>query len=177
MSNKYKNIFLIGMMGCWKSTVGRKLATSLSWEFIDTDDEIEEATEQSIVDIFYQRGEARFREMEKAYFLEKSAQSGYVISTGGGIILAEENRNSLKNNGITILLKASPETLSNRIKNSDVRPLLNGADDLIQLSNIWQERKEFYEESADVIIQTDRLNPAQVVDLIIKKLEKKNAND
>ena len=115
--------------------------------------------------------------MEKAYFLEKSAQSGYVISTGGGIILAEENRNSLKNNGITILLKASPETLSNRIKNSDVRPLLNGADDLIQLSNIWQERKEFYEESADVIIQTDRLNPAQVVDLIIKKLEEKNAND
>jgi len=74
-------------------------------------------------------------------------------------------------------LKASPEILSNRIKNSDVRPLLNGADDLIQLSNIWQERKEFYEESADVIIQTDRLNPAQVLDLIIKKLEEKNAND
>lgn len=177
MKNKYKNIFLIGMMGCWKSTVGRKLATSLGFKFIDTDDEIEEATGESIVDIFNERGETQFRKMEMAYFVEKSLQSGYVISTGGGIILTEANRNSLKYNGITILLKASPEILSNRIKNSGVRPLLNGADDHNQLSAIWEERKEFYEESANLTIETDILNPTQVVELIIKKLEQKNEND
>jgi len=169
------NIFLIGMMGSWKSTIGKKLARLLDSEFVDTDDEIEEATEMSVAEIFQYRGEAQFREMETAFFVEKSQQPGYVISTGGGIVVTETNRIALRNNGITIFLKASPETLSNRIKNTDKRPLLHGDDPLFRLSKIWKERKEFYEESAHLTIETDRLNSAQTLDRIIKKLEANNA--
>jgi len=169
------NIFLIGMMGSWKSTVGKKLATSLDLKFVDTDDEIEEATEQTVAEIFEERGEAQFREMETAYFVEKSQQFGYVISTGGGIVVSDANRNALQNNGITIFLKASPETLSHRIKNTNKRPLLHGDDPLMKLSKIWKDRKEFYEASTHLTIETDRLNPVQVLEIIIKKLEAYNA--
>ena len=169
------NIFLIGMMGSWKSTIGRKLARSLDSKFIDTDDEIEEATAMSVAEIFQERGESQFREMETAYFVEKSQQSGYIISTGGGIVVTEKNRVALRNNGFTIFLKASPETLSNRIKNTDKRPLLHGDDPLFRISKIWNERKEFYESSAHLIIETDRLNPVQVLEIIIEKLDANNA--
>ena len=169
------NIFLIGMMGSWKSTVGKKLAKLLDLKFVDTDDEIEEATEQTVVEIFEVRGEAQFREMESAYFVEKSQQPGYVISTGGGIVVSEANRIALQNNGITIFLKASPETLSHRIKDTEKRPLLHGDDPLMKLSKIWKDRKDFYEASAHLTIETDRLNPAQVLEIIIKKLDVKNA--
>jgi shikimate kinase len=168
---QYQNIFLIGMMGSWKSTVGKKLATALILKFIDTDDEIEESTEQTIADIFDERGESQFREMESAYFMEKSKQSGYVISTGGGIVLTEMNRFVLKNNGISIFLMASPETLSHRIKNTDMRPLLHEDNQLMELSKIWKDRKELYEASAHLTIETDSLNPEQVLEIIIKKLE------
>ena len=169
------NIFLIGMMGSWKTTVGKKLATLLDLKFVDTDNEIEEATEQTVAEIFEERGEYQFREMETAYFVEKSQQSRYIISTGGGIVVADANRNALQNNGITIFLKASPETLSHRIKNTNKRPLLHGDDPLMELSKIWKSRKEFYEASAHLTIETDRLNPVQVLEIIIKKLEAYNA--
>jgi len=169
---QYQNIFLIGMMGSWKSTIAKKLATELVLKFIDTDDEIEEATEQTVADMFdEQEGESRFRKIESAYFVEKSQQSGYVISTGGGIVLRETNRIALQNNGISIFLMASPEILSHRIKNTDTRPLLDKDNQLKKLSKIWKDRKELYEESAHLTIETDYLNPAQVLEIIIKKLE------
>jgi len=170
----FSNIFLIGMMGSWKSTVGEKLASSLDLQFIDTDNEIEEAMQQTVAKIFEERGEAQFREMETAYFVEKSQQPGFVISTGGGIVVTEANRIALQNNGITIFLKASPETLSHRIKNTDERPLLHGEYPLFRLSKIWKERQKFYEESAHLTVETDLLNPVQVLEIIIKKLEMKN---
>ena len=89
---KDKNLFLIGMMGSWKSTVGRNLASTLDMEFIDTDDAIEEMTEMKVKDIFREFGEKRFREMETAFFIEKAKQLGQIFSTGGGIVLGEENR-------------------------------------------------------------------------------------
>ena len=168
---QYQNIFLIGMMGSWKSTVAKKLATELVLKFIDTDDEIEEATDQTVADIFDERGESRFRKIESAYFVEKSQESGYVISTGGGIVLRETNRIALQNNGISIFLMASPEILSHRIKNTDTRPLLDKDNQLKKLSKIWKDRKELYESSAHLTIETDHLNPAQVLEIIIKKLE------
>ena len=168
---QYQNIFLIGMMGSWKSTIAKNLATELMLKFIDTDDEIEEATEATVADIFDEQGESRFRKMESAYFVEKSQQSGYVISTGGGIVLRETNRIALQNNGISIFLMASPEILSHRIKNTDTRPLLDKDNQLKKLSKIWKDRKELYEESAHLTIETDYLNPAQVLEIIIKKLE------
>ena len=160
------------MMGSWKSTVGRKLASTLDMEFIDTDDAIEEMTEMKVKDIFREFSEDRFREMETAFFVEKTKQSGHVFSTGGGIVLSAENRKVLKENGTTFLLDAFPKTLTDRIHNTSKRPLLIDSDNLEdRLQTIWQDRSELYKNSAHHIIKTDELKPAQVLDEILKILE------
>ena len=160
------------MMGSWKSTVGRNLASTLDMEFIDTDDAIEEMTEMKVKDIFSEFGEDRFREMETAFFIEKAKQSGYVFSTGGGIVLSAENRKVLKENGTTFLLDAFPKTLTDRIHNTIKRPLLIDSDNIEdRLKTIWNDRSELYKNSAHHIIKTDELKPAQVLDEILKILE------
>ena len=160
------------MMGSWKSTVGRNLASTLDMEFIDTDDAIEEMTEMKVKDIFSEFGEDRFREMETAFFIEKAKQSGYVFSTGGGIVLSAENRKVLKENGTTFLLDAFPKTLTDRIHNTIKRPLLIDSDNIEdRLKTIWNDRSELYKNSAHHIIKTDKLKPAQVLDEILKILE------
>ena len=173
---KDKNIFLIGMMGSWKSTIGRKLADALNLEFIDTDDAIEEVTEMKIADIFREFGEDKFREMEMAFFVEKAKQNGKLFSTGGGIVLSAENRSVLQKNGITFLLEASPKTLESRIRNTSKRPLLTDCDNLEErLQLIWDERHQFYLDSAHHVISTDDLEPPQVLDEILKILEVSSA--
>ena len=160
------------MMGSWKSTVGRNLASTLDMEFIDTDDAIEEMTEMKVKDIFREFGEDRFREMETAFFVEKAKQSGHVFSTGGGIVLSAENRKVLKENGTTFLLDAFPKTLTDRIHNTTKRPLLADSDNIEdRLKTIWNDRSELYKNSAHHIIKTDKLKPAQVLDEILKILE------
>ena len=89
------NLFLIGMMGSWKSTVGQELAETLEMEFIDTDDVIEEMTDMKVVDIFKEFGQKRFREMESAFFIEKAKVPGQIFSTGGGIVLEKKNRKAV----------------------------------------------------------------------------------
>jgi len=167
-----ENLFLIGMMGSWKSTVGRKLAEALKLEFIDTDDAIEEMTEMKVVDIFREFSEEKFREMETAFFVEKAKQSGQVFSSGGGIVLGAENRKVLQENGTTFLLDASPATLANRIHNTQKRPLLTDSENLEGwLQTIWDERSQFYTECAHYVVCTDELDPPQVLDEILKILE------
>ena len=168
---KNTNLFLIGMMVSWKSTVGRKLAAVLDLEFIDTDDAIEEVTEMKVDDIFQEFGEEKFREMETAFFVEKAKQTGQLFSTGGGLVLSAENRNVLQENGITFLLDASPTTLAKRIHNTSKRPLLPESDNLeAQLQKIWDERRGYYTESAHHIIATDELHPEGVIGEIMKIL-------
>ena len=166
------NLFLIGMMGSWKSTVGQKLAEVLDMSFIDTDDAIEEMTEMQLVDIFREFGEKRFRKMESAFFIEKAKQSCQIFSTGGGIILVKENRKVLQNNGICFFLNATSQTLAQRIHNTDKRPLLIDSDNLEdRLQTIWNNRSRFYKDCAHHIIETDELKPPQVLDEILKILE------
>jgi shikimate kinase len=172
-----ENLFLIGMMGSWKSTVGRKLAEALNLEFIDTDDAIEEVTEMKVADIFREFGEDKFREMETAFFVEKAKQKGQLFSTGGGVVLSAENRKVLQENGITFLLDATPQTLAKRIHNTNKRPLLTDSDNLEErLQQIWDERHQLYLDCANHIIQTDELKPPQVLDEILKILELTNAD-
>ena len=171
------NLFLIGMMGSWKSTVGRKLAETLDMEFIDTDNAIEEMTEMKLADIFREYGENRFREMESAFFIEKAKQPGQIFSTGGGIVRNEDNRNVLQNNGICFFLHTEPQTLAQRIHNTDKRPLLAGSDNLEdRLQNIWEDRNQFYKECAQYTVNTDPLKPPQVLNEILKILEVPIAN-
>ena len=172
-----QNLFLIGMMGSWKSTVGRKLAVALDLEFIDTDDAIEEVTEMKIADIFREFGEDKFREMETAFFVEKAKQHGQLFSTGGGVVLSAENRSVLQKDGITFLLDASPQTLASRIHNTSKRPLLTDSDNLEEwLQQIWDERHQLYLDCAKHVIPTDDLKPPRVLDEILKILEVTNAN-
>ena len=174
---KNRNLFLIGMMGSWKSTIGRKLAKALNLEFIDTDDAIEEVTEMKVADIFREFGEDKFREMETAFFIEKAKQPGQVISTGGGIVLGAETRKVLRENGTTFLLNASPTTLANRIHNTKKRPLLTDSKNLEgRLQKIWNERSQLYKECAHHIIKTDEMEPSQVLDEILKILEVSSAD-
>tara|TARA_B100000315_G_scaffold260900_1_gene327038 strand:+ start:6616 stop:7170 length:555 start_codon:yes stop_codon:yes gene_type:complete len=168
-----KNIFLIGMMGSWKSSVGRLLAIELEMELIDTDDAIEEMTEMKISEIFSELWEAKFRDMESAFFIEKSIQTGYVFSTGGGIVLSKENRNALQNNGTSILLKANPKILANRLKNTQKRPLLSNSKELeTRLTLIWNERQTLYESSAHVTVDTDDLESVDVVQKILEQRDR-----
>ena len=164
-----KNIFLIGMMGSWKSTIGNKLANFLNYKYIDTDVAIEKIMKMKISKIFSEYGEKKFRSIEESYFVEKSKDKGFVFSTGGGIILGVKSRMALKNNGITILLKASTKTIYNRIITTNGRPLLNNLNDSeITLEKMWLKRKKFYYENADFIVETDHLQPDQVINRILK---------
>ena len=160
------------MMGSWKSTVGHELSKVMDMEFVDTDDAIEEINEMKMADIFKEFGEKRFREMEKAFFIEKAKQPGQIFSTGGGIILRKENRKVLQNYGICFFLEASLQTLADRIHDTTKRPLLTDSDYIEdRLQNIWQERREFYRNCAHHIIKTDELKPPEVLDEILKILE------
>ena len=172
MTTSNNNLFLIGMMGSWKSTVGRELSKVMDMEFVDTDDAIEEINEMEMADIFKEFGEKRFREMEKAFFIEKAKQPGQIFSTGGGIILRKENRKVLQNYGICFFLEASPQTLADRIHKTTKRPLLTDSDNLEEtLQTIWNDRSELYQNCAHHIIKTDVLNPPEVLDEILKILE------
>ncbi|MCH8011283.1 MAG: shikimate kinase [Candidatus Marinimicrobia bacterium] len=178
------NIFIIGMMGSGKTTVGKQLAKKLNMSFVDIDETVEMVTGMSISEIFEIFGEEKFREMESAFFIEKSKQDHQIFSTGGGIVLRSENRNILKTNGTTILLRNKPETLTVRLKSSpedpssegpcgeNSRPLLYNSFNLNdRLTKIWNERKSYYESSAKYIIDTDELTYNEVVKKIARYLQ------
>jgi shikimate kinase len=149
------NIVLVGFMGTGKSTVGRFLAEKLGWEFIDTDHYIEKQEKMSIAELFNKHGEPYFREIETRSILEIMEKSNQVISTGGGAVLAEENRRSLKANGFVVALTASLETIIQRVGGDRNRPLLQGKANEI-VPQLLKLRKHAY-DFADFTISTDRL--------------------
>jgi len=157
------NIALTGMMGSGKTTVGKKLSEILkNAVFIDTDDEIVKAEGRTINDIFSLYGEEYFRKRETEV-LQKILQNGnQVISTGGGIIKSSRNAGLLKQNAHIIYLKANAETLYERVKNNKERPLLNCEDIKRKIEFLIKERKEMYENCADIIISTDKLTTDEI---------------
>lgn len=166
------NIYLIGMMGSGKSVVGKELAKKLNMNHIDIDNDIEFINEMKISDIFINSGEKKFREMESAYFMEKSKQENNIFSTGGGIILREENRLVLKNNGITFFLEADCQILLDRIKDISNRPLLLKNNPLDDVLSIWKKRKKYYHESSHHTINSNQLSISDVINEIVEKLNK-----
>ena len=172
MKKLNSNIYLIGMMGSGKSTIGRMLAEKLNKNFIDTDDKIEEFTGLKIPEIFEAFGEKRFREMEESYFIEKSQLNDLVISTGGGIVISLNNRKVLKSSINTIYLKAQPEILAERVsKKKDKRPLLKDEISITnKLTNIYNERNKLYEQSANYIIETDTLTKIEKFNKVLSCL-------
>jgi len=174
------NIVLIGYRCTGKSTVGKLLSKRLKWKFLDTDDLIENKTGLSIEDIVIGKGWEEFRKIEKQIVKQVYKLDKYVISTGGGVILDRENVNRLKKNGWVIWLKASPETIRNRmLKDQEagfIRPSLRGDDPIEEIRDILKKRAPFYKEAADFIVKTDFLTQEEVCNVILDEfLRKKDA--
>ncbi len=152
-----KNIILIGFMGCGKTSVGKRLATALGCEFLDTDAWIEETQKRPIREIFDMDGEAAFRDMETDCLrdLLKNKEKGFVLSVGGGLPIREENRILLKQLGDVILLQASPDVIYQRVKNDRTRPLLQDKNPRGRILDLMSARKKYYEDAADHIILVD----------------------
>ena len=158
------NIYLIGMMGSGKSTVGKPLSEKMHKPFIDLDSEIEKGTGKNISEIFDIDGEEQFRKMETKQLKQYSES---IVACGGGIVLKDENREFINENGVTILLTASMEELSHRLSDSGNRPLL--ADDNTEeaLTKLWLERQLNYLNTADFTIETDGKNPDELTEEIL----------
>ncbi len=156
-------------MGTGKSVVGKKLAAKLNRDFIELDDAIESKEKIPIKDIFEKKGEPYFRLVEKEVIKEAAKRENVVMSAGGGAVIDEENFKNLKNSGIIICLKASPETILERTKNLKTRPLLNVPDPKKQIEELLRKREPYYNK-ADFSIDTDNLNIEQVSEAMIKIL-------
>jgi len=161
------NIYLIGMMGSGKSTLGKTLSEKIQKSFIDLDSEIEKAAGKFISEIFDIDGEEQFRKMESKQLKQYSES---IVACGGGIVLKDENREFINENGVTILLTASMEELSHRLSDSGNRPLL--ADDNTEeaLTKLWLERQLHYLNTADFTIETDGKNPEQLTEEIFVQI-------
>lgn len=150
------SLYLVGMMGAGKSTVGRLLARRLKLRFFDCDHEIERRCGVKIPLVFEIEGEAGFRAREAETVAELSELPGIVLATGGGAILLEENRRRLAARGTVIYLRARPEDLYSRVRNDRNRPLLATADPLRRLRELHAERDPLYASIADVVVDTGK---------------------
>ncbi len=169
--HKQKNIFLIGLMGTGKTTVGRQLSRRLKMEFYDSDRVIEERTGADIPLIFEKEGEPGFRRREAAIIDELTQKKNVILATGGGAILNSENRNHLINRGTVFYLKSSLKTLIQRTSKDKNRPLLH-ADEPAEtiLQRLLDQRGPLYEETADYTIETANNSIHNVIQAIIKHL-------
>ncbi|HEX5419364.1 MAG TPA: shikimate kinase AroK [Gammaproteobacteria bacterium] len=170
MTNKLSNIYLVGPMGSGKTAVGRQLARDLDREFIDTDAEIERRTGVDIPYIFEKEGEAGFREREKEVIDKLAQLEGWIVATGGGAVLAPENRERLKASGIVIYLHASVDEQLKRTCRSQNRPLLRNGDPRGVLENLMAMRQPLYEEIADIRMDTSGRHVNAVANALRKRL-------
>ncbi len=166
-----KNIFLVGLMGVGKTTIGKQLAKNIGCEFIDSDHEIERRTGADIPWIFDIEGEAGFRERESIVIDELTQLQGIVLATGGGSVLAAENRHHLMARGLVIYLRASIDHLLKRTAFDRNRPLLQTDNPRQRLEQLFMQRDPLYQEIADVIIDTDYRSVSNSVKLIIKNFQ------
>lgn len=173
--NKKKNIIFVGLPASGKTTIGKKIAKKLNYEFLDTDLEIERITGKKIIDLFKKEGELRFRS-EETHALKRIKNLGLnlgplVIATGGGIILKEENREILKKLGIIVYLKADVDTITERVSRNKNRPLLKNGNIKENLKNFLDEREGLYLDLADIIIDTGINNFEDIIYLMEEKIK------
>lgn len=153
-----RNLILIGFMGTGKTTIGKRVASSLGFRFVDTDQRIAKKAGKSIPKIFEEEGEEGFRAIETDVLRECAAKSDQVISTGGGIVTRPENLEILPEAGYVIWLKASPETIYERVRRNRNRPLLQVDDPMATIRDMLEQRSGLYEKAMDFSISTDGLS-------------------
>lgn len=173
-----KNIFLVGMMGAGKSTIGKQLARQLNKVFLDADQEIERKTGVTIPIIFEIEGELGFRQREAQVIAELVHEKNLVLATGGGAVLLPENRQILSEYGVVIYLRATPEELFVRTRHDRgrQRPLLQEENPLAKIEKLCKEREEFYLEVANIIIDTNKQKVPTIISTIIEQLHALSSN-
>ena len=155
MNRLKEHIFLIGFMGCGKSTNAACLAEMTGARQVEMDQMIVENEGMAIADIFEEKGEAYFRELEMELIKSFAGVEPAVISCGGGAVLKEENVRLMKESGKIVLLTAEPGTIYERVKDSTERPVLNGNMNVGYIEELMEKRRPKYEAAADVTIATD----------------------
>ena len=150
------NLFLVGMPGCGKSTLGRLLARRLDKLFYDADVELERRLGVSIPVIFELEGEPGFRDREETVLADLVTHTNVIVSTGGGVVLRPANRERLKQGGTVLYLHATPDTLWERTRHSKHRPILQAPEPYARVQELYTARDALYREVADVTVESDR---------------------
>ncbi len=164
-----KNIVLVGMMGCGKSSVAKVLGDLLSeYEVVETDKEIELIENSSISEIFRKKGETYFRNCETAFLHQIKNKRKLIISCGGGMFIREENRKLLKTGSVSFYLSGSAKTLCNRLNGDSSRPLLNCENVEEKIKSFLKERTPYY-ELADLKIDTNLKSVEDVAKEVMEK--------
>jgi len=164
-------IFLVGLMGAGKSTIGKQLAKVLNKTFVDSDREIETQTGATIPLIFELEGEAGFRRRECEMIDKLTQQADTVLATGGGAVLNEDNRRLLHERGVVVYLHATVEQLLERTRMDRNRPLLQTEDPRARLEQLTEQRDPLYREVADIIIDTGKVSIREVVQQLVEQIE------
>ena len=169
MMKQTDNIYLIGLMGAGKTTIGRQLAKALHLPFYDSDKAIEEQTGVDIPTIFEYEGEDGFRAREQNMIQELTQINGIVLATGGGAIIREKNRLALKENGFVVYLQCSVDKILLRTKRDTQRPLLLSDNPRERVEKLFSEREAFYLSCADFKIETSSMQSKIVVQNILNE--------
>ncbi|MES1265935.1 MAG: shikimate kinase [Variovorax sp.] len=164
-------VALVGLPGAGKSAVGRRLAQRLQFPFVDSDHVIEERIGCSIRDYFEREGETSFRDIEESVIADLASNPRGVVATGGGSVLRETNRTRLRAHFHVIYLRSSPEDLFRRLRHDVKRPLLQVADPLGRLRELYDARDALYRETAHDVVETGRPTVAMLVNIIVMQLE------
>lgn len=167
--SRFENIYLVGLMGAGKTTIGRQLARTLKLPFYDSDKAIEESTGVDIPTIFEFEGEEGFRDREQKMIQQLTKMDGIVLATGGGAILREENRQLLKENGFIVYLQCSVDRILERTRRDTQRPLLNTAEPRERIELLFAQREPLYLACADYKIDTGILQSKVVVNHILEE--------
>lgn len=162
---------LIGLPGSGKSTVGRQLARRLHLPFFDSDPRIEQQLGCSIREFFEREGEGRFRDVEESVIDQLTQNQQGVLSTGGGMVLRVANRQHLQQRCQVVYLNSTPDELFRRLRHDLKRPLLQVADPLSRLRDLYAVRDPLYRETAHFIVETGRPSVAALVNMIVMQFE------
>lgn len=170
MRHDSRNVYLVGLMGAGKTTIGKALAKRLAYHFVDSDHEVEARTGVRLPTIFEIEGEEGFRKREAQVIADLATWSGHVVATGGGAVLRADNRENLQASGLVVYLDVPLATLCERTRHDRNRPLLHVRDPMQKLRELHAQRDPLYRSIADLIVSGSRITAQSVLDLLIKEV-------